>query len=161
MSETKKRAASSDGAAQVKKPKFEKKSVPKRNAEHQNKKNGNPFKGTNSLSTKNTFRTHFILRFSVWFPFIKTGGANKDRKPTGKFANGKVGKFQKPANAAGKFIKTEGAPAKESAPPPATEKVDWKKFKQEKKDLKLKRKATKVGFDQISEAKQIYERLKW
>lgn len=101
-----------------------------------------------------------------WCPFILScillGKFVGGKKPTGKFANGKVGKFQKPANAASKFIKTEGAPVNQSAPPPpATEKVDWKKFKQEKKDLKIKRKATKVGFDQISEAKQIYERLKW
>lgn len=49
MSESKKRAAGSDGAAQVKKPKFEKKSFPQKNAEHQNKKNGNPFTGKNLM----------------------------------------------------------------------------------------------------------------
>lgn len=46
MSELKKRAASSDGAAQAKKPKFEKKSIPKKNVEHQNKKKSNPFQKT-------------------------------------------------------------------------------------------------------------------
>lgn len=61
MSETKKRAASADGASQVKKPKFEKKSVPKRNAEHPNKKNGNPFKGTNSFCTETTIRSLNVL----------------------------------------------------------------------------------------------------
>lgn len=43
MSELKKRAASSDGAAQAKKPKFEKKSIPKKNAEPKPQKKGNPF----------------------------------------------------------------------------------------------------------------------
>lgn len=60
MSESKKRAASSDGAAQVKKPKFEKKSIPKKNAEHQNKKKGNPFQKT---GTKSTIPLHFFLLF--------------------------------------------------------------------------------------------------
>lgn len=87
-----------------------------------------------------------------------SGGQNRAK-------NGKSGKFQKSASAApaGKFVKPDqdGDQKKSAAPPSATEKVDWKKFKQEKKDLKLKRKSSKAGFDQISEAKQIYERLKW
>lgn len=60
MSELKKRAASSDGTAQVKKPKFEKKSFPKKNAEHQNKKKGNPFekKGMQCIQRVKR-RTHF------------------------------------------------------------------------------------------------------
>lgn len=86
-------------------------------------------------------------------PVKKFGGANKGQKPPGKFQNGK-GKFQKPVP--GKVIKEEGQPK-----PVATEKVDWNKFKQDKKDLRLKRKMTKTGFDKISEAKQIYEKLKW
>lgn len=82
----------------------------------------------------------------------KFGNTNKGQKPQGKFQNSK-GKFQKPV--AGKFAKPiESKPA-------AAEKVDWNKFKQEKKDLKLKRKAAKSGFEQIQEAKQIYEKLKW
>lgn len=103
----------------------------------------------------------------VCFHYISSdksvGGPNKVKKSSAKFANDKKGKFQKSATttAEGKFVKTEGDHTKSPAPPPATEKVDWKKFKLDKKDLKLKRKATKVGFDQISEAKQIYERLKW
>lgn len=59
MSDSKKRAASSDGAAQVKKPKFEKKSFPKKNTEHQNRKNGNPFTGKNSKIKENTFYSLF------------------------------------------------------------------------------------------------------
>lgn len=46
MSESKKRAATADGAAQAKKPKFEKKSIPKKNAEHKNQKKSNPFEKT-------------------------------------------------------------------------------------------------------------------
>lgn len=64
MSESKKRAASSDGAAQVKKPKFEKKSIPKKNAEHQNKKKANPFEKTGmNLASKEKliFHTNFSL----------------------------------------------------------------------------------------------------
>lgn len=40
------------------------------------------------------------------------------------------------------------------------EKTDWKKVKQEKKELKLKRKSTKSGFEKVQEAKQLYEQLK-
>lgn len=54
------------------------------------------------------------------------------------------------------MVKEEG-----QTKPAATEKVDWNKFKQDKKDLRLKRKMAKTGFDKISEAKQIYEKLKW
>lgn len=65
MSELKKRAASSDGAAQVKKPKFEKKSIPKKNGEHENKKKDNPFQktGMNSTSGQKTciFRERIFL----------------------------------------------------------------------------------------------------
>lgn len=42
-----------------------------------------------------------------------------------------------------------------------TEKKDWNKFKKEKKELRKARKATKCNFDQMHEAKQIYEKLKW
>lgn len=83
--------------------------------------------------------------------------ANKGDKPHGKFQNGK-GKFQKPAPFAkvGKFEKSD-----DQSKPAPTEKKDWNKFKQEKKDLRLKRKMAKTGFEKISEAKQIYEKLKW
>lgn len=42
-----------------------------------------------------------------------------------------------------------------------TEKKDWNKFKKEKKELRKTRKVTKSNVDQIHEAKQIYEKLKW
>ncbi|XP_067640488.1 protein penguin [Eurosta solidaginis] len=40
------------------------------------------------------------------------------------------------------------------------EKTDWRKFKQEKKELKLKRKQAKDSYEISVEAKQIYEKLK-
>lgn len=40
------------------------------------------------------------------------------------------------------------------------EKTDWRKFKQDKKDLKLKRKQSKNTYEISIEAKQIYEKLK-
>lgn len=45
----------------------------------------------------------------------------------------------------------------------STEKVDWNKFKKEKKDLKMQRKGkgNKDMFELISQAKKIYESLKW
>lgn len=63
MPETKKRAASSNGTAPAKKPKFEKKSAPKKNSEHQNQKNGNPFQKTGILiimTKKHFFLYHFL-----------------------------------------------------------------------------------------------------
>lgn len=82
----------------------------------------------------------------------KFGNKNKFQK--GKFQNGQ-GKFQK--TAPGKFAKPDG----QTKPATTSEKVDWNKFKQEKKELRLKRKSAKTGFDKISEAKKIYEQLKW
>lgn len=82
----------------------------------------------------------------------KFGKPNQFQKPKGK--------FQKPTP--GKFGKSTDGPAKPAAAlTPAPEKVDWNKFKQEKKELRLKRKASKLGFDKIQEAKRIYEKLKW
>ncbi|XP_034659526.1 protein penguin [Drosophila subobscura] len=40
------------------------------------------------------------------------------------------------------------------------EKQDWNKFKQEKKELKLKRKSTRDTYEITKEAKQIYEKLR-
>lgn len=40
------------------------------------------------------------------------------------------------------------------------EKTDWNKFKKDKKELKLKRKSSKAGFEKVQEAKQLYEQLK-
>lgn len=45
----------------------------------------------------------------------------------------------------------------------STEKVDWNKFKKEKKELKLQRKGkgSKDLYELIIQAKKIYESLKW
>lgn len=83
----------------------------------------------------------------------KIGISNKFQKPQGKFQN----KFQK--GAPSKFAKGDSNPKADVAKP--AEKVDWNKFKQDKKELRLKRKAARTGFDKIHEAKQIYEKLKW
>ncbi|KAM8721631.1 hypothetical protein ACLKA7_007503 [Drosophila subpalustris] len=47
-----------------------------------------------------------------------------------------------------------------NTPAKPTEKQDWNKFKQEKKELKLKRKRTRDTYDVIVEVKKIYEELK-
>ena len=61
MAESKKRAADSDGANQVKKPKFEKKSAaPKNSADKA--KGGNPFQNKG----KRTFVTFLVL--CIYFP---------------------------------------------------------------------------------------------
>lgn len=51
MSESKKRPADVDGAAQFKKPKFEKKSVLKKNFEQQKANKPNPFQKTGTKSS--------------------------------------------------------------------------------------------------------------
>lgn len=84
----------------------------------------------------------------------KGGKPNKFQgKPQGKFQGKPQGKFQK--DESGKSNKAD------ASKPATTEKVDWSKFKQEKKELRMKRKQTRTGFDKIHEAKQIYEKLKW
>lgn len=100
------------------------------------------------------FDFQFHIDLSQFPAGKKFGGPDKGQKPGGKFQNGK-GKFQKPAP--GKFTKPDG----QTQQPAAPEKVDWTKFKQDKKDLRLKRKMTRTGFDKVNEAKQIYEKLKW
>ncbi|XP_061398364.1 protein penguin-like [Musca vetustissima] len=84
-------------------------------------------------------------------------------KPGNKFAGNPNNKFAKNPNNkfAGKpkFGKPEGdggAGGGDAKP----EKTDWNKFKQEKKDLKLKRKQGKDTYEISIEAKQIYEKLK-
>lgn len=120
------------------------------------------------VRTKARFSLFFHSRndFILFFLLVvlgankKFGAQDRGSKPTGKFQNGK-GKFgQKPAP--NKFAKPDGQSKNDGQTKPAApEKVDWNKFKQEKKDLRLKRKMTKTGFEKISEAKQIYEKLKW
>lgn len=116
----------------------------------------------NQVSSKTRF---FVLHrnFSLKLNYIcigkKCDGPNKTGNPFKKFQNGK-GKFQKPA--AGKFQKFDKPiKSEDQAKPAPPEKVDWNKFKQEKKELKQKRKAAKTGFEKVNEAKQIYEKLKW
>lgn len=159
MAESKKRAADSEGTNQMKKPKFEKKSGLKNSIDKP--KGGNPFQKTGTHTfffAKTVFLSNIILQYFT-SGNKQFGKPNKFQKPQGKFqkSQGKFrGKFQKPA--ADKFGKPTDCPSK---PAPAPEKVDWTKFKQEKRELRLKRKATKTGFDKIQEAKQLYEKLKW
>lgn len=99
------------------------------------------------------------------FHFLAGAGAkpwqknnnNKFSKGKGQLGLGpskfsKFGGDQKP-------IKQE----KDSKQETTTEKVDWNKFKKEKKELKLQRrgKGNKDLFELISQAKKIYESLKW
>lgn len=74
-----------------------------------------------------------------------------------KSATGTVSKFSKPINVAKKQVKDKSKFQKNTQ----LEKVeDWREFKKKKKDLKLKRKQTKHGFDVIVEAKRIGEELR-
>ncbi|XP_023295770.2 protein penguin [Lucilia cuprina] len=89
------------------------------------------------------------------------GAAGKDSKFKGKGDNKFAGK---PGN---KFAprpgnKFAGKPkfGEKNATDGEPEKTDWRKFKQDKKDLKLKRKQTKNTYEISIEAKQIYEKLK-
>lgn len=70
-------------------------------------------------------------------------------KPGNKFSHRPGNKF------AGKPKFAEKKPAEGQ-----NEKTDWRKFKQDKKDLKLKRKQSKNTYELSIEAKQIYEKLK-
>lgn len=74
-----------------------------------------------------------------------------------KFGNGSsVRSSQKPGAVSG------GRQFGNQKPP---EKQDWNKMKQEKKELKLKRKERRVNnkdiYELTSQAKKIYEKLKW
>lgn len=80
--------------------------------------------------------------------FYGKAGSNKF---AGKFSGS--GKFDK--DALGKKMCEKGST------PADGEKTDWRKFKQEKKELKLKRKQAKDSYEVSVEAKQIYEKLKW
>lgn len=101
--------------------------------------------------------------------FIFVAGAG-GAKPWQKGANSN-NKFSKgkgqPGLGASKFSKfgTDRKPIKQEkdGQQTSTEKVDWNKFKKEKKDLKMQRKGkgNKDLFELISQAKKIYELLKW
>ncbi|XP_055911256.1 protein penguin [Eupeodes corollae] len=80
-------------------------------------------------------------------------GVNKS-KPKNLFK----GKPTKPL--AGKLPNAKGERKKKDEPEAKPEKTDWRKFKQDKKELKLKRKQTKGSYDVAAEAKRIYEKLK-
>nr|XP_016937255.1 protein penguin [Drosophila suzukii] len=97
-------------------------------------------------------------------------GANGPRK-FDKSGSGAFKKFDKPGpDGAKKFggggnkfaegNKFRGKPQAQPQAPAEGEKQDWNKFKQEKKDLKLKRKSSKDTYEITKEAKQIYEKLR-
>lgn len=91
-----------------------------------------------------------------------------------KLVNAKPNKFTKNPSAAGagdtrvskngfkknKFIDKKNGSLVDVKKGEEHEKTDWKKYKQEKKDLKLKRKQSKDSYEVSIEAKQIYEKLK-
>ncbi|XP_017085760.1 protein penguin [Drosophila eugracilis] len=93
------------------------------------------------------------------------GGAKKfDKSGPGGFK-----KFDKSGSADGKKFggnkfadsnKFRGKPQTQAQAPAEGEKQDWNKFKQEKKELKLKRKSSKDTYEITKEAKQIYEKLR-
>ncbi|XP_017030276.1 protein penguin [Drosophila kikkawai] len=111
------------------------------------------------------------------------GGAKRFDKPAGagsgkrfdKSGGGAGGfkKFDKSGGGAGGFKKFDKSGGKKfggnnnnkfagkpQQAPAEGEKQDWAKFKQEKKDLKLKRKSTRDTYEITKEAKQIYEKLR-
>ncbi|KAH8408996.1 hypothetical protein KR009_004982 [Drosophila setifemur] len=100
--------------------------------------------------------------------FVKPRGSGAGPKGFKKFdksadggpkkfgGNNKFGGNQKPGD--NKFNKFKGKP--NPLAPAEGEKQDWAKFKQEKKDLKLKRKSTRDTYEITKEAKQIYEKLR-
>ncbi|XP_016994988.2 protein penguin [Drosophila takahashii] len=101
---------------------------------------------------------------------FKPGGAGGARK-FDKSGGGPGKKFDKPGADGGRKFgggggnsnnKFRGKPVKQAQPqaPAEGEKQDWNKFKQEKKDLKLKRKSSKDTYEITKEAKQIYEKLR-
>ncbi|KAI8033828.1 protein penguin [Drosophila gunungcola] len=102
-------------------------------------------------------------------------GAGGTRRFDNKSGTGNFKKFDKSGGAAGGFKKFDkgggagaaggnkfrGKPqAQQTQAPAEGEKQDWNKFKQEKKDLKLKRKSSKDTYEITKEAKQIYEKLR-
>ncbi|XP_036319280.1 protein penguin isoform X1 [Rhagoletis pomonella] len=104
----------------------------------------------------------------------KTDGsskANKFAKTSQRNATGKMVKDKFAPKSLGKpgagqprrldkFGKNGKKPGLKGAAPGESEKTDWRKFKQEKKELKLKRKQAKDSYEVSVEAKQIYEKLK-
>lgn len=148
MINTKKRAAEKIGNAdeplKKKTPKLE-----KGNAEKDNKtqKFGKPTKAGVAKTGDGKFKGKDGK--------FKGKGDNKFAgKPGNKFAGHRPGnKFAgKP-----KFGDKNSASNDKNGEP---EKTDWRKFKQDKKDLKLKRKQSKNTYEISIEAKQIYEKLK-
>ena len=88
----------------------------------------------------------------------KPGSKGKPHNKFDKNAKGGQNFKNKNANFQNKFKGKPGAgPAGGGEP----EKTDWRKFKQDKKDLKLKRKQSKDSYQLTIEAKQLYEKLKW
>nr|CAI5855373.1 unnamed protein product [Callosobruchus analis] len=85
-------------------------------------------------------------------PFhAETNESNQDQIKKSKFAKSQTGP-------PGSFKQTK---ANKFVPKGKTEKIeDWNKFKKQKKELKLKRKQSKSGFDVIVRAKQIGEELR-
>lgn len=86
--------------------------------------------------------------------FDKSGGGTRGFKKFDKAGAG-PGAKKFGGNSNNKFS------GKPQATPAEGEKQDWAKFKQEKKDLKLKRKSTRDTYEITKEAKQIYEKLRW
>lgn len=90
-------------------------------------------------------------------------------KPWQKTANNQFSKGKGQLNLGpSKFSKNGGdrkpiKQEKDAQQQTSTEKVDWNKYKKEKKELKVQRKvkSNKNLFEVINEAKKIYESLKW
>ncbi|XP_011182012.2 protein penguin [Zeugodacus cucurbitae] len=149
MIKTKKRASENDTDGPIKKKpsKFEGDKGIKKSVKGEDSTKADKF---SKKSTGNVGKSKFPPK-----PFGKPGANKFAGKPgankfAGKF-NG-PGKFDK--NATGKKQGAKGGA------PADGEKTDWRKFKQEKKELKLKRKQAKDSYEVSVEAKQIYEKLK-
>lgn len=147
MAETKKREADSEFERLPKKKiKFEKNSNGKSAA-------NKPFKKQGKRLTVTRKKNEWEWKFgSTFWNYSATNGDQQNGK---KFVN----KFSKKPAEAGqnKFAKKD-----EENKGQTSEKTDWHKLKQDKKDLKLKRKSKDNElFELTAKAKQIYEKLKW
>lgn len=101
-----------------------------------------------------------------------TAVAKSENKPTTKkppFKNN-VGAKGKPVNKfktagkrgfEGKNNKFAAGGKPQAGQNEVSEKQDWNKFKQEKKELKLKRKSNRDTYEVTQEVKKIYEQVKW
>lgn len=143
---TKRSASANSNKGGEKKVKFERKQ-----SNDSEEKPARPFKKPGKSLALHTNRRNCWVTFDA---FVGAGGKfnNKKFEKGNKFAVNK-----RPTNKDEQQKFPPGNQKNEKAP----EKVDWGKFKKEKKELRMKRKGAKDMFEVTAQAKKIYEQLKW